>query len=60
MVIFGHLQLFSNLLFLCILKLLDEFSQTAVFETLTVSRRSSDCYHIICVFWRRTEPEVNH
>lgn len=42
-------SLFINLLFLCLLKLLDEFPQTAVFKALAVSGRSSDCYHIVRV-----------
>lgn len=43
-------SLFIDLLFLCLLKLLDEFPQTAVFKALAVSGRSSDCYHIVRVF----------
>lgn len=50
--------LFFNSLFLCLLKLLDEFPQSAVFEALAVSRRRSNRYHVVRVFCSGREEDV--
>lgn len=48
-----HLCLcFLYLLFLCLLKLLDELPQAAAFKALAVSRRSSNRDHVIRLIWR--------
>lgn len=55
------IDLTLDLLFFCLLKLVDEFPQTIVFKSLAVSGWSANCYHVIRLVWGtiiQVEPEM--